>query len=241
MRASGREVGIGIHGGSRLRSFPDVPMRLLALIVIGAVTGILVGRGCERSAIEQSGDDATHAPPPVAESPRVAVVSAPRPVRQRDLPATDQRYDPVRMSREEGDAVTAREIFEQEPRDERMAPIFENRIRANATRILHELGIADKVQAVHVECKTLSCETRIEAAKEHVTEVYDLVNGIMLGDVQAPGIQADADGTFVVIVNLLRPEQRDDAYYARFLSDATGPALKLVKQQLRGSGDAAPR
>jgi hypothetical protein len=107
---------------------------------------------------------------------------------------------------------------------------------------LRELELEDKVRAIKTECRTLSCYTRIEVLKGDGWRVYDALNGVMLGDVQEPGIdESDPDHTYVTFGNLYRASTRDDAEYESFKSEAIRPSLDAAKQRMAESRDEAPR
>ena len=158
-----------------------------------------------------------------------AIIATPRVVRQRDLEARDARYDPVALLREEDGRLRPHEIFESEPRDPKFAPVFERRVSTRVDTLLRELGLADKVRSIHVECKTLSCTTVLQTDPKDVTDVYDLVNGVSLGDVHSPSYDP-ARGT-VTLDNLFRGDARRDDYDATFAAEAFAPALEFAKQR----------
>lgn len=107
-------------------------------------------------------------------------------IHQRDLDSTDRRYNPILLAKEENGALQPRDIFEREPRDAAFAPILEKRFVTSLTTALRELGIERSVRNIHSECKTLSCETRIEVVKQDLMHVYDAINGVMFGEAQQP-------------------------------------------------------
>jgi hypothetical protein len=74
--------------------------------------------------------------------------------------------------------------------------------------------------------------TTIEVAPEEALAVYELVNGIMLGDMQSPEVN-EIDG-IITFVNLYRSDVRQSDYYARFVAAALEPPLALAKASVRG-------
>lgn len=214
-------------------------MRVVIVVLGCAAAGVLIARFMPRRVSEEAPNDGIEA----ARSARSGNVSlAPvypsvrQSVRQRDLAASDPRYDPVVMMAQEQGMLRAHEVFELEPRDPKYAPMFEKRIAAELGVAIRELGLDDKVRAVHTECKTLSCSTRIEVAKDDLAAVYDAVNGVMLGDSQEPGMdRSGQDVGYVTITNLYRGDARSDAYHARFMAEAFEPALEAAKRRLEES------
>lgn len=154
-------------------------------------------------------------------------------VKQRDLDATHPHYDAVALLREEEGRLKADEIFEAEPRDPKVAPIFERRVTTRVETYLKELGLDAKVKVATVECKTLSCFTVLEVDPRDTTAIYDLVNGIMLGDVHSPSFD-EATGQ-VTFVNLFRGDARGEDYDARFMTEAYAPALEFAKAQQKAT------
>lgn len=213
-------------------------MRTLCLIVLGVAAGILVAtlrraHGNEErtasAAVESAGPQIVPAP-----SPRY--VPRPRALfKQRDLDTTDARYSAVALSQESAGELSASEIFDSEPRDPVFAPVLETRVKKALIGALDELKLSPKVRSIKAECRTLSCDTRLELSRGDVEFVYDQINGIMLGDVQVPGIVKDGDVGFVTFTNLYRPETRDETYYQRFLDEAFTPALEFAKQRAKGA------
>jgi len=109
---------------------------------------------------------------------------------------------------------------------------MEKRIQAVLEIAFRELSLEERVRAVHTECKTLSCYTRIEVTMADGPRVYDAINGILLGDVQTPHLdETDPDLSYVIITNLYRPDTRDEAYYKRFLDEGMRPGLEYAKQK----------
>lgn len=160
-------------------------------------------------------------------------------VHQRDIEPSDTRYDPVSLLREEQGELTTKELFEREPKDAHFAPVLERRIESALETVFHELELDDKIGRVQVECKTLSCMTRIEVAKSDGAHVYDEINGILLGDVQEPGIDdTDPNRTYVTFANLYRPEMRNDATYQRFVAEGMGPPLEYAKQRMKARDES---
>ena len=163
-------------------------------------------------------------------------------VRQHDMQPTDAGYDPVALLQEEQGALTVNEIFEREPKDPYFAPTLEKRIETALENVFRELAIEDKVRGVDVECKTLSCRTRIELATSDGAKVYEDINGILLGDVQEPGIDdSDPSRTYVTFGNLYRPAMRNEESYRRFVAEGMGPPLEYAKQRLTKARDEARR
>lgn len=183
------------------------------------------------------------APPRGAEPPaRWGAVARVEKVRQRELKPTDARYDPVALSQEAADELTALEIFEGEPRSPELAPLLEGRTRSSLDGVLRELGLVERTRGITIECRTLSCRTQIEVSKADGPQLYDQLNGILLGDVQSPSLDtSDPAVSRVVLVDLFRRETTDEAYYRRFVEEAMRPALDYIKQRYAGSGDAARR
>jgi hypothetical protein len=96
-----------------------------------------------------------------------------------------------------------------------------------------ELELEGKIRRIETECKTLSCYTRIEVSKEDGWDVYNAINGVLLGDAQEPGIdESDPERTYVTLGNLYRASTRDDSEYDRFVNEATRPSLDAAKQRL---------
>lgn len=109
----------------------------------------------------------------------------------------------------------------------------------------NRLALGDKIREVHVECRTLSCYTTIQVSRADLPEVYDQVNGILLGDTQMPGMSTDADPGLgeITIYDVYRPATRDNAYYEKFVEEAMRPPLELSKQraaQRRSTGQDRP-
>jgi hypothetical protein len=208
-------------------------MRLVVFVLAGALLGVIGARwGTKTKAVEV----ATEAPPSGASTSRVfpgarrSERSQPR--HQEDLAPGDPRYDPLAILRAD-DTIHAKDIFEREPRDPVFAPVLEKRVPAALDEIFKQLKLEDKVHTVHTECKTLSCYTYIEVDDSDVEQVYDEINGIVLGDGHSPGLMhASADKPArVTIYNLYRPESRDDARYQKLLNEGMRPALDLAKQR----------
>ena len=217
-------------------------MRIGLIIVVGVIVGIALARACapkKRAAVEAR----TTASSDKAASAR-AGWSAPvrsAPVRQRELEATDARYDAFLMSKENAELST-KEIFEREPRDPAFAPTLEKRMHATLAVAFRELELEGKISSVETECKTLSCYTRVEVPREHGWEVYNALNGVVLGDAQEPSIdESDPARTYVTIGNLYRASTREDAYHDEFVKAATRPSLDAAKQRMAESRDEARR
>lgn len=217
-------------------------MRLALFVVIGVIAGVLLARMRDedrRSVVDARPQPASKS----GSSPRALWIGPVQTgaVLQRDLEATDSRYDAFLLSTGNEDLST-KEIFEREPRDPAFAPTLEKRMYAALATAFRELELEDKVRGVETECKTLSCYTRIEVSKEHGWDVYNAINGVMLGDAQEPGIdESDPERTYVTLGNLYRASTRDDAEYEKFVSEATRPSLDAAKQRLEDSRSEAPR
>ena len=219
-------------------------MRTAIFVLVGIVVGVAVAR------LRTTGKSPSRREAPVMSAVEAASPEASMPmgsayrdgVRQRDLSPKDGRYDPVALL-EEDESLSAKEIFENEPRDPLFAPIMEKRAQAVLEIVFRELEIEHKIREIHVECKTLSCYTYIEVSKADGRDVYVDINGILLGDVQTPGLvnDGDRDMSRVTIYNLHRPATRDVAYYQRLLEETMRPPLEYVKQRRRqGSNEAPP-
>jgi hypothetical protein len=223
-------------------------MRLAVFVLVGITVGVLGARLCGRGTsppmmaptVPASASGSSPASPP----PLARWSAAPREpsVLQRDLAPSDRRYNPVALLREE-EGITIQEVFEREPRDPTFAPVLEQRAHDALDRVFKELRLDGKVRAVHTECRTLSCYTFIELDDSDVENVYDEVNGILIGDSQSPGFVRAASGkpAGVTIYNLYRPDTRDNDYYRKFLDEATQPALDLAKQRYLKEQDATGR
>ena len=215
-------------------------MRIALFVVVGLVVGVVLARRGEDKSSVGDAAPARSRQQPVA---RVTWTS-PMPmghVLQRELPATDPRYDAVQLSKE-NEELSTKEIFDSEPRDPAFAPILEKRMHATLSTAFRELQLEDSIDAVKTECKTLSCYTRIEVSKENGWRVYDSLNGVMMGDVQEPQIdESDPEHTYVTLGNLYRASARDEAAFEEFQSAATWPSLEAAKQRLAESRDEAPR
>lgn len=215
-------------------------MRVAVFIVVGLVVGIVLARmnGDDKGPVEGS------RPTPTRNEPSRVRWTGPvkaGTVLQRKLQVTDPRYDAVQLSKE-NDELSTKEIFESEPRDAAFAPVLEKRMHATLSTVFRELDLDDKIRAVETECRTLSCYTRIEVPKEDVRKIYETLSGIMLGDVQEPGIDgSDPEHTYVTLSNLYRASTRDDSEYEQFQSGATWPSLEAAKQRLAEARDEAPR
>lgn len=217
-------------------------MRLGLIVGIGVIAGILLARISRED--RRVVVDARPQPTASRASTPQALWAGPVQtggVRQLDLDATDARYDAYLLSKET-DELSAKDIFEREPRDPAFAPTLEKRMSAALATAFRELDLEGKIVAIETECKTLSCYTRIEVSKEDGEQVYDAINGVMLGDVQAPGIdESDPERTYVTIVNLYRASTRDDAEYEKFLREATRPSLDAAKQRIEDARREDPR
>lgn len=222
-------------------------MRLAVLVLVGITVGVLGARLCGRGTspaavaptVPASVSGSSPASPPLA---RWLAAARQPSVPQRDLASSDRRYNPVALLREE-EGITIQEVFEREPRDPTFAPVLEQRAHDVLDRVFKELRLDGKIRAVHTECRTLSCYTVIEVDESDVENVYDEVNGILIGDSQSPGFVRAASGkpAGVTIYNLYRPDTRDNDYYRKFLDEATRPALDLAKQRYLKEQDATGR
>lgn len=206
-------------------------MRLAVIVVVGIAVGVIAAQfwGHRASRPAGSASDAEPVSRTGSAAPPAARWSAaPREpsVPQRDLAPSDRRYNPIALLREE-EGTTIKEIFEREPRDPAFAPVLEQRASVALGRVFQELRLDGKIRGVQTECKTLSCYTFIEVDDADVEQVYDQVNGILVGDSQAPGfVRAAKDRpSGVTLYNLYRPDTRDDGYYRRVLEEAMQPAL----------------
>jgi hypothetical protein len=229
-------------------------MRLAAFMLAGLIIGVACAwlrARAQVASVDPAPPLARLEPRHPAAPPSSAGFVSRATVPQRELLPSDARYDPVARLAEESDSeLTGKEIFEGEPRDPVFAPVLEHRVQAAVDVIARELALGDKIRKVHVECRTLSCYTTIQVPHAELREVYEQVNGILLGDAQMPGVRADADAELgeVTFYNVYRPATRDDAYYKKFLEEAMQAPLDFVKQRLaqqRSAGqdrpDAGPR
>jgi hypothetical protein len=216
-------------------------MRIAVFVVVGIVVGLIIARSRTdhgRSPVEPRPADSAGS---AAGRARWTGPVQSGGVRQRDLQATDSRYDAFLLSKENQE-LSSKEIFDSEPRDPAFAPKLEQRMHSALDTVFRGLELDDKIQGVKTECKTLSCYTRIEVSKEHGWEVYNAINGVMFGDTQEPGIdESDPEHTYVTLANLYRSSTRDDAEYDKFLSEATQASLEAAKQRLAASRHEAPR
>jgi hypothetical protein len=172
-------------------------------------------------------------PPTVTREPRIT---------QRNLEATDARYNPVELIQElRHEGLTLRDIFEREPRDPQFAPVLERRVNIMLKQALQELQLEGLVHGVKAECKTLSCYTFISVDSTDAERVYEAINGVLLGDSQAPSVVTSSKDrpAGVTIYNLYRPDARTEAGHARFLEEGMRPGLEMAKQRTLGASDAA--
>lgn len=211
-------------------------MRTLLIVALGAVAGIVLA--LVRTTRSEGGDSNA---PRVNEAhgqrlaPQLPQRIGQARVAQRDLVPADPRYNPVSLLKESSGELTPKEIFASEPRDPVMAPVFEQRAKDSISGALEELKLSEKVKAIKTECKTLSCETRLEVSAGDMAAVYDELNGVMLGDVQAPNFVQDGDVGYVSFTNLYRPEAREEVNHQRFLDEAYRPSIEAVKQRLHSA------
>lgn len=221
--------------------------RLISFVVAGCLLGLFAAylTGSEpRLPDSRDGAHLNHRlssnPAPNSTLVRPALRAAPL---QRTLEPTDSRYDPVELHRESGAELLLEEIFEREPRDPAFAHVLEKRVSVAVDEIVTALDLSEVIRKVNVECRTLSCFTSIEVEKKDVTRVYDLMNGILLGDVQSPSFAHGADGSThlgqVTFYNLYRPERRDESNHQEFLEKAMRPVLEYVREQERKAEDEA--
>lgn len=221
-------------------------MRTLLFVVIGVIVGVAIAR---TSVDEARRPDHRRPAPSVgsdsnARAPWMVPVRQAS-IRQRVLQAADDRYDAFLLAQENPE-LSPKEIFDAEPRDPAFAPTLEKRMHAALATAFRELELEDKIRAVETECKALSCYTRIEVSSEDGWSVYNAINGVMLGDVQHPGIdESDPEHTYITVGNLYRTSARDDAEYEKFLSEGMRPSLDAAKQRTleayRAAEQEAPR
>ncbi len=192
--------------------------RFVIIVGIAVVAGVVVSRLLARS----SAGSVTPPPDIVANNVRSGAVAATEraplvfdrnKLRQRDVATSDPRYDPTLLQQEE--ELLPRETYSSEPRDKVYAPIFEKRVRTSLALALHELNIDKKVLAVVVECKTLTCFTYVEVAKSDGREMYDLLNGLPLGNSQQPDLVVDENSEHMGIsfYYSYQPEMRSEHTY----------------------------
>lgn len=214
-------------------------MRMVTIMLVGIVLGVVVARGRPHRDAPLPVD-----PLPAAGSgatahstwTRFANGRAPETPPQRELQPSDPRYNPVALDEEEDGLRSAREIFEDEPRDPKFAPILEERIRATLPTVLRELSLEKQIRVLNIECRTLSCLTRLEVPSSEGRRIYQLLSGILLGDLQNPDLEtakSNPDVSYVILVSLNRPDARDEAYYKRRLEESTWPALEWAKERAR--------
>jgi hypothetical protein len=209
-------------------------VRTAVFVIVGLVLGLVAARVRGRThptrvdaVANRSDERATPRPSPaLARSERRLSIS------QRDIAPTDPRYDPFALSRED-DEMAFKDIFERESRDSTFAPVMEKRIHDTLHLVFHELQLEGMVHAVHTSCRTLSCLTTIEVAKADGRQVYDEINGILLGDGQNPELVDSPDPALseIKIYNIYRAQTRDEGYYKQFLDEAMRPALESSKQR----------
>lgn len=210
-------------------------VRALALVVIGIVLGVTGAWLRSRRSVQAAPASTVAFPVEAHPAPRRMPAAQTPPVRQRDLATSDPRYDPVALLAEANGELDIEDIIEREPRDPASATFLEDRARALLTDVIAELHLDDRVRAIHVECRTLGCVTRIEVAPADVRRVYDQLNGVMLGDAQSPGEDAsDPEVGYVTMATLFRPVTRDPAYYAAFVAQAVRPAVEWAKERAKG-------
>jgi hypothetical protein len=224
-------------------------MRLAAFVLAGVIIGVASAWLRARThvtSVDPAPRLARIEPKPSDQvaSPASASSAYRAPVPQRELSPSDARYDPVARLAEEPD-LTLKEIFEGEPRDPGFAPVLEHRVQAAVDVIARELLLGDEILKVHVECRTLSCYTTIQVPQADVREVYEQINGILLGDFQMPDMSKNAGVELgeVTIYNIYRSATRNDTYYKKFVEEAMQAPLELVKQRSarrRSAGQDGP-
>ena len=212
-------------------------MRTIAFVIAGMVLGVFGARMRTPPSVHVT---STSSPPPTAGGalrPQATDRRLPadhRRIPQRDIPPTDIRYNPVALQDEKPE-LSLKEIFESEPRDVTFAPVMEKRVHDALDTIVQELRLENTVRNVRTECRTLSCYTIIEVASADLEQVYDEINGILIGDTQHPGVSHNAGPdhvTAVTFYNIYRPETRDDTYYYKeFLVKAMRFPLDLAKKK----------
>lgn len=208
-------------------------MRLLGILVIAIAVGLVAARRHAESS-EPPASKPVWSAPRGGRTPAPLAPPRPAPVQQRGLATTDPAYDAVAYINQEAGALDAKELYLGEPRDPKFAPIFEKRMDAAVKVALDELKLKDGVRAVHVDCRTLSCSTTIEAAPgTDVRDLYNELNGVILGDMQEPGIDtSDPEHPMVTIYNVFRPGSRDDAGYQQIIDKGMRPSIEYTKQRL---------
>jgi len=208
--------------------------RTLVFLGAGIALGLVAARMRTASSVVVAPTSAPPSPLPGNSSARASSSSRiQHSVHARDIPATDARYNPVALLKDDPD-LSLKEVFESEPRDVQFAPVMEKRIHGSLGIIFSELKLDSKIRHVEIVCKTLSCYTEIEVSEGDAELVYDEINGILLGDHQSPGIAphgAVGHLNAVTIYNVYRPETRDDIYYKRFLAEAMRVPLELAKEK----------
>jgi hypothetical protein len=207
-------------------------MRTAVFVIVGLVLGLVAAQRRGRThptAVDtvaiRSGNRATP-----RSSPALALSERRLGVSQRDIAPTDPRYDAFELSRED-DEMAFKDIFERESRDLAFAPVMEKRIHDALHLVFHELQLEARVRAMHTSCRTLSCLTTIEVAKAEGEQVYNEINGILLGDGQNPELVDSPDAALseIKIYNIYRAQTRDEGYYKQFLDEAMRPALESSK------------
>ena len=207
-------------------------MRAILLICGGVAIGVIVALF-----VGERGSDESESIAPVVVTHRtrpdrpLTTRRVPIQVVQRDLTPSDPRYNPVALLKESAGQLSPKEIFASEPRDPVGAPVFEARVKDSISSAIEELKLSSKVRSIKTECKTLSCETRVEVSSGDLMSVYDEINGIMLGDMQAPGIAQEGGTGYVTFTNLYSPEFRDEEYRHKFDDEAYRPAVEAAKQR----------
>ena len=211
-------------------------VRAVVLVAIGIVLGVTGAWLRSQRSVQVAPASVVASPSRLTRRPPRMPTAQTPPVRQRDLATTDPRYDPVALLAEANDELDIEDIIEREPRDPASATFLEDRARALLTDVIAELHLHDRVRAIHVDCRTLGCVTRIEVAPADVRRVYDQLNGVMLGDAQSPGEDAsDPAAGYVTMATLFRPVTRDPTYYAAFVAQAVRPAVEWAKERAKGS------
>jgi hypothetical protein len=156
------------------------------------------------------------------------------PVNQTGIQPTDVRYDAFELHRQSHGDLTAKDIFDNEPRDAKYAPVFERRNLDALAKMEKQLSLEKKIVAVSSECKTLSCVSRVKVAIKDQSSVYGVINSVLLGDVQSPLMEPDDDPAFANITfhNLYRPSMREDSTYLEFVKGGFDVSIQGTLERL---------
>lgn len=152
-------------------------------------------------------------------------------VPQRELAASDERYDPVAYATE--DDLLPKEVFDREPKDPRFAPVFERRIENGYADAFRTLGLEKQIKGITSECKTLSCYTEVEVSKDDADAIYDRINGLVIGDMSSPG-QRDGhtpDSALVTFYTVYSPQMRDDQAFNKFMQQVFAQLVANFKAE----------